>query len=223
MSTDPTAPTTPASDLPGGVRWHLVLPVKDAALAKSRLDAPAPLQRSDLARAVAADTVETACSALGPDRVTVVTSDGPTREVALALGAQVVPDPGQGLDAAVAAGWADRPDAPGARVGWAALLADVPAARPEDLREALAACAPWRSALVPDAEGTGTVLLASTLAPPTPRFGPGSARRHEEDGARRLDLDLPRLRRDVDVAADLRAALALGAGRRTLLAVGRGV
>ncbi len=223
MSTDTTALPTPDQDGPGGVRWHLVLPVKDAALAKSRLDAPAPVRRSDLARAVAHDTVETACAALGADRVTVVTSDAPTREAALALGARVVADPGQGLNAAVAAGWDDRPEAPGGRVGWAALLGDVPAARPADLREALERCAAYRTALVPDAEGTGTVLLASTVAPPTPRFGPGSALRHEADGAQRLELDLPRLRRDVDVAADLRAALALGVGRRTLLAVGRGV
>ena len=45
--------TTPATR-DDQVRWHVVIPVKDTDLAKSRLDAPAPLRRSDLARAVAA-------------------------------------------------------------------------------------------------------------------------------------------------------------------------
>jgi 2-phospho-L-lactate guanylyltransferase len=38
-------------------------------------------------------------------------------------------------------------------------------------------------------------------------------------GASRLDLALPRLRRDVDTPADLEAALALGVGPRTATAV----
>lgn len=222
MSSDTTlpqpGPTTPGRPL----RWHLVIPVKDAEEAKSRLSTPAPLRRPDLARAIAQDTIESACEAVGPAQVTVVTSDAVTGAVAARLGARVVPDPGQGLDAAVRAGWQHVPDETGHRLGWAALLGDLPALRPEDLRDALEVCGRHRSALVPDAEGTGTVLLTSTGAPPLPRFGPGSAGRHEADGAVRLELDRPRLRRDVDTAADLRAALAAGVGRHTLLAVRRG-
>lgn len=219
MSTDTSRP----AGRDGRVHWHLVIPVKDAELAKSRLEAPQPLRRADLARAVARDTVEAACAALGPERVTVVTSDVVTRDVAQVLGARVVSDPGQDLNAAVAAGWQDVPDPTGRRVGWAALLGDLPALRPQDLREALEACAVHRAAFVPDGEGEGTVLLTSTVAPPEPRFGPGSALRHETEGAAvRLELDLPRLRRDVDVAEDLRTALVLGAGRHTLLALHRG-
>lgn len=203
--------------------WHVVIPVKDAELAKSRLEAPHPLRRTDLARAVAHDTIVSASGAVGPRQLTVVTSDSVTRDVALGLGARVVDDPGQGLNAAVAAGWRDTPDAPGQRVGWAALLGDLPALRPEDLRAALAACARHRYAVVPDAQGTGTVLLTSTVAPPRPRFGPGSAARHgADDGTVTLALDLPRLRRDVDLAEDLRTALTLGVGRHTLLAMRHG-
>lgn len=217
------SPDTTPSPAHDAMRWRVVVPVKDAELAKSRLEAPAPLRRSDLARAVATDTVEAACGAVGPEGLTVVTSDAVVREVALALGVRVVADPGQGLNAAVSAGWQDVPEAPGRRVVWAALLGDLPALRPEDLRAALAACSRHPRAVVPDADGTGTVLLTSTVAPPLPRFGPGSAARHAaEDGAVLLDLDLPRLRRDVDVAEDLRTALALGVGRHTLLAVRRG-
>lgn len=214
--------TTPATR-DGQVRWHVVIPVKGTDLAKSRLDAPAPLRRSDLARAVATDTVEAACEAVGPGLLTVVTSDAVVRDIALALGARVVADPGQGLNAAVAAGWQDVPEQPGRRIGWAALLGDLPALRPEDLRQALEACSAHPRAVVPDAEGTGSVLLTSTVAPPLPRFGPGSAARHgSEDGAVRLELDLPRLRRDVDTAEDLRVVVGLGAGRHTMLAMRRG-
>ncbi|GGK62793.1 2-phospho-L-lactate guanylyltransferase [Ornithinimicrobium pekingense] len=196
--------------------------MKDAELGKSRLEAPRPLRRSDLARAVAHDTVEAACAAVGAGQLTVVTSDAAIREVTLSLGARVVADPGAGLNAAVSAGWPDLPDPGGQRVGWAALLGDLPALRPEDLRAALERCGRHPAAFVPDAEGTGTVLLTSTVAPPLPLFGPGSAARHRAAGAVSLELDLPRLRRDVDLAQDLRAALALGAGRHTLLAVRRG-
>lgn len=213
----PAAPPAP----PGGVRWHLVVPVKEADRAKTRLDAPHPLSRPALARAVARDTIEAACAAVGPDLLTVVTSDPVVRVAATELGAAVVPDPGLGLDAAVLAGWEAPPPAAGAgRTGWAALLGDLPSLRAEDLRAALAACAAHPRAVVPDAEGTGTVLLTSTAAPPVPRFGAGSAARHALD-ASVLELDLPRLRRDVDVVADLHAALVLGVGRHTTLALGR--
>lgn len=219
----PTASGGPAAP-PGGVRWHLVVPVKEADRAKTRLEAPHPLSRPALARAVARDTLEAACAALGADLLTVVTSDPQVRATALQLGAQVVPDPGRGLDAAVLAGWETPPPAMGSaggRPGWAALLGDLPALRAEDLQAALAACAPHPRAVVPDTEGTGTVLLTSTAAPPVPSFGAGSAARHGRT-ARLLQLDLPRLRRDVDVAADLRAAVRLGVGRHTRLALGQG-
>ena len=69
---------------------------------------------------------------------------------------------------------------------------------------------------VPDADETGTVLLAALdAAAMVPSFGPASASAHQAAGAVRLDVDLPRLRRDVDTPADLRAAVALGIGPRT--------
>jgi 2-phospho-L-lactate/phosphoenolpyruvate guanylyltransferase len=57
------------------------------------------------------------------------------------------------------------------------------------------------------------------VAPPgefTPGFGGPSRRRHAASGARELPLDkIEGLRRDVDTAEDLRAAVALGTGFRT--------
>lgn len=225
----------PPSPAQRPVRWHLVVPVKEASRAKTRLT-PHPLERPDLARAVAHDTLDAVCRALPPGQVTVVTSDPHAALVAQRLGARLVADPGAGLNAAIRAGWSagdgagdGQPDVQGqgqpdvqssgqgaavGRPGWAVLLGDLPALRAADLEAALGLAAEHPRALVPDAEGTGTVLLTATDGPPDPRFGPGSAQRHAVDAVR-LDLDLPGLRRDVDTAADLAAAVALGVGPHT--------
>ncbi|MCK0111327.1 2-phospho-L-lactate guanylyltransferase [Ornithinimicrobium sp. F0845] len=212
-------------------RWSLVVPVKQAQQAKTRLRAPAPLSRPALARAIALDTLEAVCRALPPGDVVTVTSDEVVGPAAAALGARVIPDPGAGLNAAITAGiqeavtaspnsWptASRSHAPTAGPearGIAVLLGDLPALRPEDLVAALQDCADHRRAVVPDHSGSGTVLL--TAAPgilPEPGFGPGSAARHGES-ATVLTPDLPRLRRDVDDLADLQAVIELGVGRHT--------
>jgi 2-phospho-L-lactate guanylyltransferase len=99
----------------------------------------------------------------------------------------------------------------------AALLGDLPALRPADLLAALDAAADHPRALLPDASGEGTVLLtARDAATLVPAFGPGSARAHERAGHTRLDLDLPRLRTDVDDDTDLATAARLGLGPATL-------
>jgi 2-phospho-L-lactate guanylyltransferase len=204
--------TTPVDD---PVRWRLVVPVKDARRAKSRLRGTSPAVRAALARAMALDTLDAAATALGAGSLVVVTSDDPVGATVRSWGATVLTDPGRGLNEAVRAGLAgsaSRTVEPG--TGWAVLLGDLPAMRPRDLSTALAVCARHPSAVVPDAAGTGTTLLTSTRRPPTPRFGPGSAARHAQDAAL-LVLRLPRLRQDVDVAADLARASALGVGART--------
>ena len=195
--------------------WHLVVPVKRAVAAKTRLEPPPPLSRPELARAVARDTLEAVCRAVPAAQVTVVTSDDSARRLAEALGAGLVDDPAAGLDAAVRAGLG------AARGPWrAVLLGDLPALTEEELCAALDACAAYPAAVVPDSQGTGTVLLTSTRSLPEPRFGPGSAARHART-ATLLPLDLPRLRRDVDTWADLGEALALGVGPHTRAALTR--
>lgn len=199
--------------------WRLVVPVKQADQAKTRLHAPAPLARPDLARAIALDTLEAVCRALPPADVLAVTSDEVVAPGAAALGARVVPDPGAGLNAAVRAGiraaLCPAVTAGTPPPGVAVLLGDLPALRPDDLLAALRDCAAHDRAIVPDHDGTGTVLL--TAAPGIllePGFGPGSATRHAAS-ATLLTPDLPRLRRDVDDLADLQAATTLGVGPRT--------
>lgn len=218
----PDLPQTPSPDgRVYAVRWHLVVPVKGGSGGKSRLAPPAGVGRDALALALAGDTVAAACAAVGGAQVTVVTADPRVADLARGVGALVVPDPGAGLNAAVVAGWAQREHGSDAHPGWAALLGDLPALRAEDLGTALEACGALAEAFVPDADGAGTVLLTSTVSRPTPRFGPGSAARHGESAAR-LDLDLPRLRRDVDTAGDLARVVALGAGPRTQHLLGAG-
>jgi 2-phospho-L-lactate guanylyltransferase len=74
---------------------------------------------------------------------------------------------------------------------------------------------------VADAPGPGPVMLAAQAGVVLdPRFGPGSARAHAASGAVRLSGDWPTLRQDVDTAADLAAATALGLGRYTAELVG---
>ncbi|KRF27827.1 hypothetical protein ASG91_09980 [Phycicoccus sp. Soil802] len=197
------------------VDWHLVVPVKGGATAKSRLHPPAGVGREDLALALATDCLTACCAGMPSGRVLVVTSDERVRGVARALGALVVADPGAGLDAAVRAG-RDAALARSAHAPVAVLLGDLPSLRPTDLVAALAAASQHPRAVVPDASGTGTVLLtALDGADLVSSFGHGSAARHEAAGHDRLPLDLPRLRTDVDDDRALRAALALGVGAAT--------
>ena len=96
----------------------------------------------------------------------------------------------------------------------AALSADLPALRPEQIGQALRAAAAWPTAFVADAAGDGTTLYAARAgAAFRPAFGLASRARHAAGGAVELGLDgIPGLRRDVDTPSDLRGAVALGLG-----------
>lgn len=192
--------------------WHVVIPVKGGPRAKSRLRAPDGVDRLALATALAFDTVAAAVEAVGPGRVLVVTADPEVDAEVRRLGVATHLDPRVGLNPAVTAGIGrQRPGDP-----VAVLLGDIPALRAADLVSALRAATAHPLAFVPDAEGTGTVLLATrSLHRLVPRFGAGSASAHEHDGGVCLDLPLPSLRRDVDDEASLREALLLGVGRHT--------
>lgn len=193
-----------------------MVPVKLLDEAKTRLDRP---DRGAVALAVARDTVAAAAACPVVEAVLVVTDD---RRAAEAVGdvAEVVADePARGLNPALVHG-AELAGRRRAGTGVAALAADLPALRPGELTRALAAAAETGRALVADAAGEGTVLLAAapgcTL---DPHFGPASRTAHVEAGAvdltDRLGDEVPGLRRDVDTLADLDAAAALGVGPAT--------
>ncbi len=199
----------------------MLVPLKPLAEAKSRLRGAAA-RHEDLVLDIARATVSAALAAEGVARVLVVTRDSRAAAALRACGAGVLPDEGRNLNdalrraAAAVAGSGAPPGGTHAGAGdprrrrlaaaagpVVALPADVPALRPAELSEALAAAA-GRRAFVPDAAGVGTVLLVAAPGDLLdPRFGPGSASAHERSGALRLAGAWPTLRRDVDTAADL--------------------
>jgi 2-phospho-L-lactate guanylyltransferase len=221
------------------VTWTVVIPVKVLARAKSRLGVLAGPRRPELALAMAADTV---CAALGcPEvgQVLVVSSDSAVADSLALLGVTVVAEPDAPAATAGQATSLDRPEdglntalvhgATAAAGRWpesgvAALSADLPALRPAELGRALRAAGalPDRASFVADAQDVGTTLYA---APPgvqfRPLFGGASRRRHAAGGVCELLLDgIPGLRRDVDTPEDLRMAVALGTGTRTMAVAG---
>ncbi len=125
------------------------------------------------------------------------------------IDADVVPDPGAGLGAAVAAGLA--------HVEGHALVvnADLPAATPA----ALSALAKAGLALVEAEDGTTNALSLPDPSVFSPLYGPGSADRFRAH-APFATVALPELEADVDSASDLeRLAPLLGPRTRALLAV----
>jgi 2-phospho-L-lactate guanylyltransferase len=195
------------------MQWTVLVPVKALPAAKSRLsgfsaDAAA---HARLVSAIRDDTLRSARTAAGVARVLRI-GDGLGVEHELL---QHRP----GLNAALAEG-AQHAAARWPHDGVAALVGDLPALTAAELAAALTAAADHPAAFVADAAGTGTTLLTAT--PPAtlqPRFGVGSAARHAASAAP-LDGGAG-LRQDVDTADDLRAALLLGVGPRTLAVLAR--
>jgi 2-phospho-L-lactate/phosphoenolpyruvate guanylyltransferase len=196
------------------VEWSVLVPVKRLAAAKTRLRGAVGAGRHEsLVLAMAQDTVAAALATPGVVSVVVVTTDPAVTSAVTALGARAVPEParGGGLNAALS-------HAASVVAGRsAALPADLPALRGDELSAALRALATSAAGgYVPDAAGTGTVLLAAAVGGRlSPRFGPGSAAAHSHGGARRVEGDWPSLRHDVDTAEDLAVAVSLGPGPHT--------
>ncbi|MGH9300772.1 MAG: 2-phospho-L-lactate guanylyltransferase [Acidimicrobiales bacterium] len=176
----------------------VLVPVKAFSTAKLRLaptmDGP---RRSALARSMATSVLAAARHL----PVAVVCDDAEVAEWAAALGALVIPEPGQGLNGAVQAGvdWLTRCGA--ARVTVA--HADLPMARD------LTGLGAWPGvSLVPDRRRDGTNVLSVPCGVGFVfSYGPGSFERHL-GLARRLGLatrvvDQPQLSWDVDVPSDL--------------------
>lgn len=197
--------------------WSIVVPVKRPELAKTRLADAAGIHRPDLARAFAADTVAAALACPAVVEVVVVTDDPAAADELGGLGALVVADaPDAGLNAALRHG-ADttakrRPGMP-----VAALSADLPALRPDELSTVLGAAAKYEVSFLADAHGIGTTVYAvAGGAAFDPRFGGRSRAGHRVAGAVELDIaGVPSVRRDVDTGVDLYDAIRLGVGTRT--------
>lgn len=199
------------------VPWTAVVPVKHTSAAKTRLTAIDRGLRARLALAFATDTVAalTRCEAV---LAVLVVTDDPAVTARLApTGVHVVPDePRKGLNPALQHGRQAalrlHPDHAVAMVS-----ADLPALRPRQLEQALAAAQASRPCFVSDAAGIGTTVLT---CPPDvaveAMFGRRSRARHSAAGYAELTLaGIPTVRRDVDTWVDLWDARRLGLGKET--------
>ncbi|MEO6116671.1 MAG: 2-phospho-L-lactate guanylyltransferase [Pseudolysinimonas sp.] len=180
------------------MHWTVIIPVKPAAIGKSRLGFGA-----EVARAIALDTVAAVVACEAVDRVIVVTADAAFHPP----GAEVLPERGpSGIDAAVAAGAA----LAGIGTARAALLGDLPSLIPGELAAALALAAQVPRSFVADHEGTGTTLAtASRGLELLTAFGADSAAKHRALGLEELPLaSNSSVRFDVDTPGQLDLALA---------------
>jgi 2-phospho-L-lactate guanylyltransferase len=211
-----------------GLRWTMVVPVKDATIGKSRLaGALADDRRAALVRSMALDTIAAALAA-APVALVVVVSGDQELDGTLAgwPGVVLLAEPGgrtvsAGLNVAVLAGIDEaRQSSRGA--GIAVLLADLPMLTPGELSAALAAAAGHERAMVADVAGTGTTLLtAGPGIPVVPAFGLGSAGAHQALGHALLEVPAGSgLRRDVDLPGDLAALRTGSPGRWTSAVLG---
>ena len=153
------------------MRWGLVVPVKSLAHAKTRLGPRSEDERRQLAVAFARDTLAAALAGLEVARVVVVTGDP---DVVAALRRPEVDfldegdSTGGGLNAAILQGARLLRDQD-PQLGTAALCADLPALRAEELDEALRQAAGHAHAFVADATGLGhDPALCPTRRSPRP-------------------------------------------------------
>lgn len=199
-------------------RYAVLVPVKPPLVAKSRLAGLGDRARVDLAAAFAADTVAAALDCDRVARVLVVCDDHALAGSLADLGADVLPDGAGDLNGTLvqAAAEMHRRDP---ELGLAAVCADLPALRPDELGLALSRADPGAMSFVPDQDDVGTTaVIVSQVADFRPSFGPRSRDQHLSAGAVEVaGSDVPGLRRDVDDPDDLAVALRLGVGRRTAM------
>jgi 2-phospho-L-lactate guanylyltransferase len=192
----------------------IVVPFRGAG-GKQRLDPLPDTEREALALAMLADVLA-ACRSVG--ETTVVTSDAIAGRLAEDHEAAVVPDPGSGQGAAVAAALR-RLDGPVLVVN-----ADVPCVVPKDLRSLEAATPEEGLAYVAARDGTTNALGLSSPAHFAPLYGPGSAERFRMHahtiGIAVVPAAIPNLADDVDSVEDLER-LELRVGPRTLAELSR--
>lgn len=195
-----------------------MLPVKRFAEAKQRLAAGMDDERrAALVAAMLEDVLEAIGAARAVERTIVVSGEPRAQQLAAAVGAEVLPDPGDdGHVTATLAGIA-RAEADGAECV-VLLPGDCPLLDPRELDHLLTGLPASFVAIVPDRHGSGTNALV--LAPPgaiRPAFGEGSRERHvaaaRDAGVPYAVEELPSLALDLDTPADVVALTTALAGR----------
>ena len=185
-----------------------VLPVKRFATAKRRLATGIDDERRvALIAAMLGDVLEAIAAARSVERTIVVSSEPRAADAATAMGAEIVPDPGEGGHSGAALAGAARAMDLGA-TSVVLLPGDCPLLEPREIDRLLTGLPKRFVAIVPDRHGAGTNALA--LAPPDaiqPSFGEGSRARHVA-AARAAGIpfaveELPSLALDLDTPADV--------------------
>jgi 2-phospho-L-lactate guanylyltransferase len=207
-----------------------ILPVKRFGEAKQRLAAGIDDERrAGLVAAMLEDVLEAIGATRSIERTLVVTGEPDAAELAVASGANVVPDPSEGGHSEAALAGIARARELGAACV-VLLPGDCPLLEPRELETLLTGIPSPYVAVVPDRHGTGTNALA--LSPPNairPAFGEGSCDRHiaaaRERGVPYGVEELPSLALDLDTPADVVALTRElegrpGRARRTAKALG---
>lgn len=186
-------------------------------------------RRAGLVAAMLEDVLEAIGATRSIERTLVVTSEPGAAELAVASGANVLPDPGAGGHSEAALAGIARARELGAACV-VLLPGDCPLLEPRELEALLTGIPSPYVAVVPDRHGTGTNALA--LSPPDairPAFGEGSCDRHvaaaREGGVPYGIEELPSLALDLDTPADVVALTREleerpGRARRTAKALG---
>jgi len=204
--------------MPGDtLQWSMIVPLKPWRAAKSRL-ALDDDSRAALAEAFARDVLDVVAASEHVGLLVIVSAE-PSLVVPQDGGkAIILPPQTTGLNAAIRYGnqWVRRN-----RSGPVAVMpGDLPSLTGPVLDHVLEVASPFDRAHVPDREGAGTTIL--TAADPrtlSPRYGPGSARRHALDGSHPMVTVDVRARCDVDTIADLAHVRNFGIGPHSAAAI----
>lgn len=215
---------------PASGRWVVITAMKRLATAKTRLALADP-HRRELACAMAMDTIDAALRCTAVAAVLVVTADEhlarmAARHPARAMGRGCVrvldDEPDGGLNAAFSHGLGLATSAYPDHAA-VAMPADLPCLDDDGLEVALRLSGTQASAVVPDADWTGTVLLTQPAhSGVRPRFGVRSFAAHVAAGARPItDPRLRAMRHDIDTLRDLHRAAPWITGPRTVACLDR--
>lgn len=187
-----------------------MIPVKAFGLGKSRLE---PILDASTRQQLSQALVERTLRLTGAisDKPTVVTGDDEVAEVAMALGADIHPDPGSGLSDAVSSAVGRRRDT------WLVVHADLPLLDGDDI--AVLANLASDGVIVPSPDG-GTPIIGGTDLDFPFAYGVGSFHRHLRSMPDATVVTTLGPSLDLDSPADLTAALThpRGAWLRDILA-----
>ena len=197
-----------------GKLWTVLVALKPPQFSKTRLRLP---HRAQLARAFAIDTIRAIAAADDVGEVVLITADTLLLSHLPAKVRLISEERPRGVNEAINAGL----ETVSMSTPRAAVVADLPALKSDELSHALGLARKHSQAVVADADNLGTTMVSATAGIPLiTRFGQNSLARHISSGCTQLELPTSSgLRRDFDTVDHLRDvdASVLGAYTRSAL------